>query len=190
MTVAPGLVSSTDVAEAARSSLSAGLGGLLPLLTRPLPLPTSYALVPTSDNVRRVRGTVVAVSVPGVTGSPVEAGFGAWRAAWSLVVAVFSEDTPATPVLTAPGDYAAAVRAALLADRSLGGFASDVEWVAETVDLIGDDLTPRTLGFCTVEFVVTVDDTTAPRVGPGWPRIPVTSTDVTVTAVPVLEEAP
>lgn len=190
MTLADGLVSGADVAAAARDSLRAGLERLLPHLSRPLPLPRSYELVPTSDNVRRVEGTVVAVSVPGLSGDPTEAGIGAWRASWSLVVAVFSQDTAQTPVLTAPADYAAAVRAALLTDRTLGGFATDLDWTGESVDLLGDELTPRTLGLALVEFTVSVDDTTDPRFGPGFPLVPVTTTDVGVTAVPVYEEAP
>lgn len=170
-TSTPEPVSSADVAAAARQTLetylpgrlAAGVGG------RPaLQAPTRYDEVPTSEAIRRVKRSVLAVSVPNTLGV-VRHGDGTYDAIWQLSIAVMHEQTPDLPLLTAAGDYNACVRAVLLAHQSLGGLASELEWTVESNDLLSDALTPSTLGMAVCEFAVHVPQVASevPLTGPG-----------------------
>lgn len=168
-TAGDGLVSLADVAGAARRVLQQRMPAQLGALTRRLPVPTDYHLVPDSDHVRRVRGVALALSAAGLSQRPQRTG-GTYRGVFVLSVAVIAEDSPATPLLTAAPDYAAAARACLLQSHSLGGLASDVEWTAESFDLLGDETSNRVLGLAITEFAVSVDDVVDPSADPQVPR--------------------
>lgn len=173
--------SASDVGAAARETLLAHLGPHLAALPRPLPMPSSFDLVPTREAIRRVQGAACAVSVPGLAQDPRRHGDGSHDATFILSVAVFHENTPAMPLVTAAGDYIAAIRDCLIQRPSLGGFAKQTTWTTESVDLVSDALTPLTLGLGIVEFEVLVADVLnlTPPSGPG-PSV--VSTTVTVTA--------
>jgi hypothetical protein len=148
--------SASDIGAAARLTLATNLGAHLAALRRPLPLPVSFDLVPTRDAIRRVHGAVCAVSVPATAAEPVRRGDGHYDATFVLSVAVFHENTDAMPLLTATGDYAAAVIECLVQRPSLGGVARNTDWLGQTIDLVGDALSPSTLGLAVVEFAVDV----------------------------------
>jgi hypothetical protein len=131
----------------------------------PLPDPTSYAAVPTAEAVRRVKRSVLAVMVPQVIGSPERFGDGSYDATWLLSVAVWHEQAPDLPLLTAAADYVAAIRGTLLAHPTLGGLATETTWTDESTDLVGDATSALTLGMGTCEFAVRVPNVTAPEPG-------------------------
>lgn len=161
------LVSLSDVSLAARSTLTTRLPAHLAGLARPLPVPTSYDVVPTSDAIRRVQGAACAVSANALRQEPERKGDGSYDAWFVLTVALFHQNTTATPLLTATGDYAAAIRQCLEQHRTLGGLAETTRWTGESADLVGDALTPSNLGLAVVEFsvkVLNVLDQTPPAV--------------------------
>ena len=173
-------VSGADVSAAVRTTLEAHLPDRLSRLPRPLPAPTSYNEVPTADAIRRVQRSVLAVSVPRIIGSPERFGDGSYDVTWLASVAVWHEPTADLPLLTAAADYVAAIRATLLAHPSLGGLATDTVWTDESVDLLGDALTPKTLGFGVVEFAVRVPNVTADDPSDGGAGPTVLTTEVLV----------
>lgn len=172
------LVSGADVAAAARATLEAhlprqlavGVGG-----RKPVPAPTRYDEVPTFDAIRRVKRSTLAVSVPRTIGEPQRFGDGSYDVNWLLSVAVWHEQTDDLPLLTAAYDYVAAVRATLLSHQTLGGIASQVVWTDESVDLVGDEQSTKTLGLGICEFSVrvpgVVDETPLPEIDGDGPVV-------------------
>lgn len=150
------MLSSADVAAAARATLKAHLPARLAALSRPLPAPLRYDEVPTFDAIRRVKRSVLGISVPRTIGRPDRYGDGGYDAVWLLSVAVWHEQTSQLPLLTAAGDYNAAVRGTLLEHQTLGGIATQLTWTDESVDLVGDETSPKTLGLGICEFAVRV----------------------------------
>lgn len=150
------VVSTSDVGLAARATLLAHLPVHLAGLLRPLPVPSSYDVVPTADAIRRVQGAVCAVSSNGLRQEPERRGDGGHDAWFVLNIALFHQNTAEMPLLTATGDYAAAIRECVVQHPSLGGLAQSTRWTAESVDLVGDALTPSALGLAVVEFSVLV----------------------------------
>lgn len=150
------MISSADVADAARATLEEHLPARLAALPRPLPAPTRYDEVPTFEAIRRVKRSVLAVSVPRTLGTPERYGDGSYDAVWLLSVAVWHEQGKDLPLLTAAGDYNAAVRGTLLAHQTLGGIATQTTWTDESTDLVGDERSTLTLGLAICEFAVRV----------------------------------
>lgn len=179
-----GLVSSSDVGLAARQTLVTYMPAHLAGLSRPLPVPSSYDLVPTPDAIRRVKGAVCAVTANALRQEPERKGSGAYDAWFVLNVGLFHQATPDMPLLTATGDYAAAIRQCVVQHPTLGGLADTVRWTAESADIVGDGLSPSTLGLAVVEFSVLVRgvlDMTPPVVPPATGPMSVSSTTSTVT---------
>lgn len=192
------LVSMSDLATAARLTLRRHLpaylaanqtlgedtGGALVLLPAPLPVPTSYEQVPTREAIAPIQGSTIAVTVAGTKDLPVRHASGAYDADYVLSVAVFHEQTPDMPILSAASDYVACIRACLLQHRSLLGQATHLAWVAESFDLMGDGVGPLTLGLGVCEFTVkasaVVDDSARARPGPPGPLVQTTYPLVTV----------
>lgn len=177
-----GLVSLSDVGTAARATLVAHLPGHLARLVRPLPVPSSYDVVPTADNIRRVKGAACAVSADRLRDEPTRRGDGTYDARFVLTVALFHQNGTTMPVVTATGDYAAGIRECLVQNGSLGGFAQSTTWIGESADLVGDERSSETLGLAVVEFTVHVRgvlDSAPPAV------LPATSVLSTVPAVSV-----
>lgn len=152
------MISSADVAAAARSTLVAHLPARLAALPRPLPVPTRFDEVPTFEAIRRVKRSVLAISVPRTLGTPERFGDGSYDAVWLLSIAVWHEQSSTLPLLTAGGDYNAAVRGTLLEHQKLGGIASQTTWTEESTDLVGDERTNLTLGLAICEFAVRVSN--------------------------------
>lgn len=176
------MISSADVAAAARATLVTYLPPRLAALPRPLPAPTSYDAVPTFEAIRRVKRSVLAISVPRTVGSPERFGDGTYDALWLLSVAVWHEQAADMPLLTTAGDYNAAVRATLLAHQSLGGLATQTTWTEESTDLVGDEQSTRTLGLGICEFAVRVPNVAdeEPLTASGADGPTVLTTDVTI----------
>jgi len=172
------VIGAADVAAAGRVTLETHLPLLLAagVNGRPaLPNPTSYNEVPSEDAIRRVKGSVLAVIVPGLRSTPERRGDGTYDAEFILSVAVWHEQTTAMPLLTAAADYNACVRAALLSHRTLGDLAVDTTWLSESVDLIGDGLTSLSLGLGITEFSVRIpnvaDEVPLTGIGSDGPQV-------------------
>lgn len=152
------MISAADVSAAGSATLKAFLPRALALGVngRPaLPAPTSYSEVPTADAIRRVKRSVIAVSVPRVL-STERFGDGSYDATFLLSVAVWHEQAADLPLLTAAADYVTAIRKTILSHQSLGGIAEQTTWTDESVDLLGDGLSSISLGFGVCEFAVRV----------------------------------
>jgi hypothetical protein len=172
----------SDLGIAAQSMLEAFLPAHLAGLSRPLPAPTSYSLVPTADNIRQVQRAVCGVSAHGLSEPPSRNSDGSFDA-WCVVnVFLFHEDLPDMPLSTATGDFAAAIAECLVQHPTLEGFAAGFQLNDYSADLVGDALTPKNLGLATVEAAVLVRnvvDRTPPGALPG-PTVQSTSTVTTV----------
>ena len=151
-------VSAADVSAAATATLQAFLPRALALGVggrAALPVPTSYSEVPTADAIRRVKRSVIAVSVPRVLTTE-RFGDGSYDATFLLSIAVWHEQAADLPLITAAADYVAAIRKTIVSHQSLGGIATQATWADESVDLLGDGLTTLSLGFGVCEFAVLV----------------------------------
>ena len=171
------MIGAADVASAARQTLQTHLPPRLALGVSgraALPAPTSYEMVPTLDAILRVKRSVLAVSVPRMLGTPERFGDGSYDATFLVSVAVWHEQSPTLPILTAAADYAACVRAVMLSHQTLGGIAAQVSWTDESIDLVGDGMTALTLGLGITEFAVRV-----PQVADEQP-LPVTGAGISV----------
>jgi hypothetical protein len=167
------VIGAADVAIAARETLRTYLPARLALGVggrAALPAPTSYEMVPTLDAILRVKRSVLAVSVPRMLGTPERFGDGSYDAVFLVSVAVWHEQLPSLPILTAAADYTACVRAVMLSNQNLGGIASQVSWNDESIDLVGDGMTALTMGLGITEFAVRV-----PQVADEEPLHPVGS---------------
>lgn len=152
------MISGADVALAARATLAAHLPAVLARGVNgraALPAPESYNMVATLEAIRFVKGAVIAVSAPR-TVSNERFGDLTYDASWLLAVAVWHGQTSLLPLDTAAPDYIACIRGCLLQNPTLGGFASELTWTEESTDIVGDELTPSTLGFGVCEFIVRV----------------------------------
>jgi hypothetical protein len=172
------LVSGADLAAAARTTLQTYLPAQLAagVSGRPaLPEPTKYDEVPTFDAIRRVKRSVLAVSVPRTLSDPERFGDGSYDVVWLLSVAVWHEQKDDLPLLTAAADYVAAVRAVIVKHQTLGGIAVQSVWTGESVDLVGDEQTALTVGMGICEFAVrtpaVVDETPLPETGDDGPVV-------------------
>lgn len=148
-------LSATDVSLSVRATLIEHLPARLADSPRPLPEPTSYEQTPTPEAIRRIAGSTLAVIVPGLRGEPERFAEG-HELTWVVNVAVWHQQTGQMSLLTAGGDYAAAVRRTLL--DHCPAVASDVDHVTESWDLMGDGLTEQTLGMSIVEFAMRTPD--------------------------------
>lgn len=175
--------SATDVRNAGRATLQAHLPAHLAALSRPLPAPTSYEMVVNEDNVKRVKGVVVAVSSNGLVGEPTRKADGSHDGWFNLIVALFHQPTDAMPVIESTSDFAAAISECLIQRPTLGGFAASTQLIGSDTDLVRDDLHAAkvNLGLAIVEFRVLVRrflDMTPPGSSP-LGTVQTTSTAVT-----------
>lgn len=152
------VISATDVRNAGRATLEQFLPLHLAGLSRPLPAPTTYDMVVSQDNVRRVQGVVCAVSSNGPVEPPTRKGDGSYDGWFNLLVALFHQQTPAMPLIEATSDFAAAISECLIQHPTLGGLTSSVQLEGSDTDLVRDELhaSKVNLGLALVEFRVQV----------------------------------
>jgi hypothetical protein len=137
-----------------------------------LPPPRSYsnrASEPNNWPEDQLPGVLV-VS-PGMTGRPSREGDGTYRALFGVVVGIVS--TASTKQATNFNNklYAAAARAILLQQPSLGGIASAVDWIDESYDETPDDA-ERSLAVATLAFDVEIQNVVNRLAGPSTPDEP------------------
>lgn len=172
----------TDVSAAITATLSEHLPAWLS--AKGLTLPARYDEVPDRELIRRVKGAVLAVSVPGTAEAMTRRSDGLWDATYGAVVTVLHETGTGSLFPSATGLYAACVRTVLKQHPSLGGFAAGVDDFTERIDVAGDAQSSGVIGLAFVEFTVDVpgvsDESEVPT-GLTGPLVLTTSIPVNVT---------
>lgn len=102
-------------------------------------------------------GATVIIMSPGTAATPAIDGEGEYRARWAVNVAVVAEARDKESTSDLAGYYAGAIRALLVQQGSLGGFANGITWKGERYgDLPSDGA--RTLSAAINAFEVEVGD--------------------------------
>lgn len=183
----PGLVTADDVCGAFLEALTAHLPAALVKVSPDVPLDSPVAFSMPSEQALRNGDNLpaVVVSSPGLSSSPERGETGVYTATWTVMVSVFARGDSYESTALHVRRYAAALRAAVLTDPSLGGLASELVWAGEEYDSL-DAAKSRTIGGGFVSFDVRVDDvmrTSEPLTAPVVPEpvaISVTSTQATI----------
>jgi hypothetical protein len=171
------LVTVGDVRRAMESTLQLWLPATLAEVARrqgveprDVKVPVTWLRLGDPDDFPMDQLPGVLITSPGVTGTPARDENGRWSATWQVFVTVLARETSFERVADLVGLYTAAVRLAVLQNRSLGGFASGCRWVGEDYVPGGRDRkTRRTLGAGLKVFDVDVDDVADDTAGPLLP---------------------
>ena len=127
----------------------------------------------------------LAVVCPGVVGEPLRHGDGTQDAIWAVGVGVIVAETVAYKALTLAKLYGAAVRALLVQQGSLGGFAVQTFWTDEESASEGFEL-DRWMASCSLQFEVKVAAVVnrfgGPTSPPANPTVPLTGPAVASTS--------
>lgn len=110
---------------------------------------------------------IVIVS-PGLIDEPTRRGNSSYEATWGVGVVPVVSSTDEINTRDLALDYTAAVRAAVMQHKSLGGFASGVTWRGENYDVVPFEAS-RALGAGQVAFGVTVENVLTEQAGPVEP---------------------
>jgi hypothetical protein len=147
-----------------------------------VPMPRAWGTVNEFEKWPEDQMPVALIISPGLEpNTPVAEGRGTYRAKWVLGVAIVCSARDEAQTNSLAKFYAAAVRATILQNPSLGGFARGVQWVGESyTDLPKVD--ERTLGTGQVIFSVEVGEVVDEKAGmrtppddpytqPEWPTV-------------------
>lgn len=107
------------------------------------------------------------IVAPGLLREPEKRG-GSMIATWGVSVGCVVSGQSRENTFALSEMYAAAVRAAVIQNPSLGGFATAVDWLGERYDDIPNDML-RTLAAGSVQFAVDVYSAITPNAGPDEP---------------------
>lgn len=109
------------------------------------------------------------IVAPGLYSEPEKRG-GLVIARWAVSVGCVVSGQDRESTFTLAELYAAAVRAAVVQNQSLGGFSTAVDWLGERYDEIPNDMM-RTLAAGSVQFAVEVQGAVQPSEGPDAPLV-------------------
>jgi hypothetical protein len=185
------VLSGSDVALAVQSTLVEFLPAHLAALprrgrTNALPTPSRWDLLPTEDNIRRVKVAGGSVSVPSTASEPSRNGRGVYSVVFITNIALYHENAASAPVDTAPSDYAAAITECMVQHPSHGGIANATVPQGHDTSIVGIEGSPQVLGLAVVQFHVHVPayvDMTPPRLPDAQPGPTVQSTSSTTTVL-------
>lgn len=159
----PRIITGRDVRLAVQDTLRRGVRTFLDevgsdtgRIAGALPVFRSYVSSFDTDKFEEDQVPACVIVAPGLIGSPTHRGSGQHEATWSVAVAsvVSGQDRENTFELVEL--YAAATRAVLIHERSLGGVAVSTDWLNERYDELDfDDV--RTIAAGIVQFAVTVE---------------------------------
>jgi len=121
------------------------------------PAPRSYTRSTTFDKLPEDQLPAIIVVSPGLSDEPRRAGDRTYQADWMVGVGALVETRDETTAKKASRDVAALIRAIILQQPSLGGFANGVRWLNESYDQLPIE-SRRTLASAEVEFSIRVDD--------------------------------
>lgn len=160
--------------------------------------PRSWATTIENDTWPAEQLPAILVISPGTDGEPVqdESGYSAW---WNVSVAAIVQGPTEASVRRNAGFYAAAIRACLVQQKSLGDFAESVDWFGEGYEGASADGSNRNRAQgaglvhvrVKVEGVTQIFGPTTPPANPldPLPNLPtVGTTHLTVVSEPVDEE--
>lgn len=151
-----------------------------------LEVPFEYRHRPDYRTLPRNAQAAVLVTVPGTVGRP-EVFQDRVRAYYSVDALVYvygTKDWQETEALTQA--YAACIRACIIQQRGLGGFAENTIWDGEEY-LEGEHSSGRTTGIAHVHFVVSVSNTMNIYGGPPTPQFAATGAITTPSVEPPTE---
>jgi len=123
-----------------------------------LQVPFEYRHRPDFRTLPRNAQAAVLISVPGTVGRPevFQAGVRAYYHVDALVYVYGTKDWQETEALTQA--YATCIRACIIQNRGLGGYAENTVWDGEEY-LEGEHSSGRTTGIAHVRFIVTLSNT-------------------------------
>lgn len=168
-------VSATDVERAVEATIRRWLTTYLAEIERhtgrdPRALPVFRAYVQSVDTDRMSEDQLPACVVvcPGLIDRPQRRGDGFQDAGWAvgLAAVVSAKDRDSTIALAK--DYIAALRMLVLQQRSMGGFAEEMEWIDERYDEL-DTADSRTLVAGIIQFSLHVPKVVNVAAGPVVP---------------------
>lgn len=157
------LVTADDLCVAAGAVLTANLPTLIEQLgldeahgaVKPYRLPRDgWTQVPTPEALQSANIPAGAITSRGIVGTPRKSSLGI-DADWRLIVAVFDRGPDYNQTATRVRTWAALVRGVLLANPTLGGVATGLQWRGESYRQFPQTAVARTLGGCVVEVDVT-----------------------------------
>ena len=135
----------------------------------------------------KVPGCVIVA--PGILGAPERQGGGKLNAIWGVGVGIVVADVTHDAAVARAEPYGAALRALLVQQGALGGFAQENTWIdEETVPLTYER--DRVVAASSLHFEVLVEDVLdrwgGPKTAPGDPTVPLYAGEA-VTVTPTLE---
>lgn len=187
------VITGSDVRAAAQATLQRWLPTYLAEMQRQknltLPPVRHYSTgIPDDTPPDQLPGVVLVA--PGITGEPERRGAGRYDAWWALGVGVVVAHKERDTACLWAETYTGALKACLVQQKALGGFASDLEWVDEEVTQ-ADWNTTYSVWAGALEFTVFVENVLDASAGLASPPSPdplaavqtveVSSTHVTTT---------
>lgn len=182
----PTVITATDVEDAAIATLKPRLEYYLEQLG--LPIPRAWTRQTRFNKWPEDQVPAIIIYSPGLAEEPNKRGTGEIDARWTLGIAalVSARDQNSTDRLAK--EYGALIRASILQESSLGGFARGVDWMDESYDEI-DVMQNRTLSAAEMVFSVEVEGVVNARELPYMPDGPIpTPSDFVVGSVDVSVE--
>lgn len=152
------LITADDVCKALEVSIAA----FLPLVieaqdwAEQLQQVRSWTQVPTEDALDEADLPAGRVTSPGLTGPPARNEDGGLDATWRVSAGMYDRGDDYDETAATIRKWAAAIRAAALADVTLGGVVESLTWVGEDYARRPERTSARTLAGCAVAFDVTV----------------------------------
>ena len=150
----PTVITSTHVEDAAISTLKPRLAYYCEQMK--LPVPRAYIRAHQFDKWPEDQIPLVAVNCAGLLDQPTRHGDGRYTARWVFGIVALCSGKNDLAVHENARIYGALIRATILQQPSLGGFALGVEWLDETYDEL-DVKRRRTLSTAEITFSVEVE---------------------------------
>lgn len=171
----PTVISAFDVEQAVIDTLKPRLDYYLPQLGHPKV--RSYARSVDIQKLPEQQTPAITVESPGMEGEPSRKGDGSYHAWWRISVDIFVTAKDADSATRLAKSYIAVIRAVLLQEPGLKGFATGLSWMDETY-LELPPLSVRSMATASASFIVEVADVVNARelpYMPGGPAIPTPS---------------
>lgn len=179
------LVTADDICKALQATLVTNVPAVLAAMgwAEDLGQVKSWAQVPTLEALSESKLPAGAIESPGLVRPPARNGEGGVDVTWRVVAGMYARGDDYDETASIIRRWAAAIRAAALADVTLGGVVDGLDWVGEEYARRPERASARTLAGCGVAFDVTVSSVVELPLPPaeGGPTPIVTSTQPVIT---------
>jgi hypothetical protein len=128
----PTIVTASDVYNAIVATLKPRLAYYAE--QRSMEVPRGYTYVSRFEKFPEDQVPLVITIIPGITELPERTGNGAYSAVWAASVTVMCSARTEDETRAMTHEYGGLVRATILQQPSLGGFASHIDWMGESYD--------------------------------------------------------